>query len=53
LRHFPSVSDVEAIAVNEAHLIQVAKSPLLRTYLVTEFDPDWVRGYPLGPHIGG
>ena len=53
LRHFPSVSDVEAIAANEARLIQLARSPLIRNYLVTEFDPDWVRGYTRGPHIGG
>lgn len=53
LRHFPSVSDVEAIAANEARLMQVDKSPLVRNYLVTEFDPDWVRGYTRGPHIGG
>ena len=53
LRHFPSVSDVEAIAANEARLMQVTKSSLIRNYLVTEFDPDWVRGYTRGPHIGG
>ena len=53
LRHFPSVSDVEAIAANEARLMQVAGSPLIRNYLVAEFDPDWVRGYTRGPHIGG
>lgn len=53
LRHFPSVSDVEAIAANEAHLLQLTESRLVRNYLVTSFDPDWVRGYKLGPHIGG
>lgn len=53
LRHFPSVSDVEAIATNEARLMQVTKSPLVRNYLVSEFNPDWVRGYTRGPHIGG
>ena len=53
LRHFPSVSDVEAIAANEARLMQVAKSPLIQNYLIAEFDPDWVRGYTRGPHIGG
>lgn len=53
LRHFPSVSDVEAIALNELLLIQVTKSPLVRNYLVTEFDPEWVQGYTHGPHIGG
>lgn len=53
LRHFPSVSDVEAIAANEAHLLQLTGSRLVRNYLVPTFDDDWVRGYKLGPHIGG
>lgn len=53
LRHFPSVSDVEAIAANEAHLQEVTKSPLRANLLVTEFDPEWLRGYMHGPHIGG
>lgn len=53
LRHFPSVSDVQAIASNEALLLQVTKSQLLRIYLVADFDPDWLRGYTRGPHIGG
>lgn len=53
LRHFPSVSDVAAIASNEARLLEVAGSPLTRNYLVSEFDPDWIRGYTHGPHIGG
>ncbi|MGY4892894.1 UNVERIFIED_CONTAM: hypothetical protein EX528_21840 [Xanthomonas axonopodis] len=53
LRHFPSVSDVEAIAANEAHLLQLSGSRLIRNYLVTAFDPDWIRGYKHGPHIGG
>lgn len=53
LRHFPSVSDVEAIAGNEAHLQEVTKSPLRPNLLVTEFDPEWLRGYMHGPHVGG
>lgn len=53
LRHFPSVSDVEAIAANEAHLQEVTKSPLRPNLLVTEFDPEWLRGYLHGPHVGG
>lgn len=53
LRHFPSVSDVSAIAENEARLLEVTKSRLLQNYLVADFDPDWVRGYMSGPHIGG
>ena len=53
LRHFPSVSDVEAIAANEARLKLVARSSLIQSFLVTEFDPDWIRGYTRGPHIGG
>lgn len=53
LRHFPSVSDVEAIAANEAHLQEVTKSPLRPNLLVTEFDPEWLRGYMHGPHVGG
>ncbi|WP_284448594.1 BPSL0761 family protein [Pseudoxanthomonas mexicana] len=44
LRHFPSVSDVAAIAENEARLLEVAKSHLLQNYLVADFDPEWVRG---------
>lgn len=53
LRHFPSVSDVEAIASNEAHLLALTKSRLLQTYLVVDIDQDWLRGYSRGPHIGG
>jgi hypothetical protein len=53
LRHFPSLSDVQAIASNENRLLEVTQSRLLQKYLVTEFDPDWVRGYSRGPHIGG
>ena len=48
LRHFPSVSDVAAIAENEARLLEVAKSHLLQNYLVADFDPEWVRGYMSG-----
>lgn len=53
LRHFPSVSDIEAIAENERRLLEVTKSRLLRNYLVAEVDPEWLRGYERGPHIGG
>ncbi|WP_456360124.1 BPSL0761 family protein [Xanthomonas arboricola] len=53
LRHFPSVSDVQAIASNESLLLQVTKSRLLQTYLVAECDPAWLQGYSHGPHIGG
>lgn len=52
LRHFPSVSDVNAIAANEERLIEVTASRLVQNYLVTAFDPDWLRGYTRGPHIG-
>lgn len=53
LRHFPSISDVEAIARNEMKLLEITKSGLVKTYLSAEIDPDWVRGYAHGPHIGG
>lgn len=52
LRHFPSISDVNAIAANEERLIELTRSSLVRSYLVTAFDPDWIRGYAHGPHIG-
>lgn len=52
LRHFPSLSDVQAIASNENLLLEVTQSRLLQKYLVTEFDPDWIRSYSRGPHIG-
>lgn len=53
LRHFPTISDVQAIAANEARLIEVTQSRMHRTYLVQAIDDDWLRGYPRGPHIGG
>ncbi|MGR4875903.1 BPSL0761 family protein [Pseudoxanthomonas sp. LARHCG66] len=53
LRHFPSVSDVQAIAANEAKLLEVASSLFYPNLLVTEFDPAWVSSYKHGPHIGG
>lgn len=53
LRHFPSISDIAAIASNEEHLRMATGSTLVRTYLVTSFDPEWVEGYSHGPHIGG
>ena len=53
LRHFPSVSDIEAIAQNEKRLLEVTHSRLLHNFLEAEFDPEWLRGYEHGPHIGG
>lgn len=53
LRHFPSLSDVGAIAANEGRLIELTGSALVRSYLTTDFDPDWLKGYSRGPHIGG
>ena len=53
LRHFPSVSDIEAIAHNERRLLDITQSKLLRNYLACEIDPEWLRGYERGPHIGG
>ena len=38
---------------NEARLQEVTRSPLRPNLLVTEFDPEWLRGYMHGPHIGG
>ena len=46
-------SQTAPIAENEARLLEVAKSHLLQNYLVADFDPEWVRGYMSGPHIGG
>ena len=34
-------------------LLEITKSGLVKTYLSAEIDPDWVRGYAHGPHIGG
>lgn len=50
LRHYPTVSDVEAIAEHEERLRALTQSAFVRPYLTSQIDLDWFRGYPLGPH---
>lgn len=50
LRHFPTLSDVEAIAQHEERLRELTQSAFVRPYLTSTFEADWLRGYPLGPH---
>ena len=50
LRHFPTVSDIEAIAEHEDRLRALTQSAFVLPYLTSQIEPDWFRGYPLGPH---
>lgn len=50
LRHYPTISDVEAIARHEERLQELTQSVLVRPYLTSNFEADWLHGYPLGPH---
>ncbi|WP_340688833.1 BPSL0761 family protein [Stenotrophomonas maltophilia] len=50
LRHYPTVSDIEAIAEHEERLRALTQSAFVRPYLSSEIEADWFSGYPLGPH---
>ena len=50
LRHYPTVSDIEAIAEHEERLRALTQSAFVRPYLSTEIEADWFSGDPLGPH---
>jgi hypothetical protein len=50
LRHYPTVSDIEAIAQREEELWQLTQSILRRPYLSAKIEADWFRSYPRGPH---
>ena len=50
LRHYPTVSDIEAIAEHEERLRALTQSAFVRPYLISEIEADWFSGYPLGPH---
>lgn len=50
LRHYPTVSDIEAIAQHEERLRELTQSAFVRPYLTSQIEPDWFRGYPHGPH---
>ena len=50
LRHYPTVSDVEAIAEHEERLRELTQSAFVRPSLTRQIEPDWFRGYSLGPH---
>jgi len=50
LRHYPTLSDIEAIAQHEEELWQRTQSFFRTPYLTSKIDPDWFRGYPQGPH---
>lgn len=50
LRHYPTVSDIEAIAQHEERLQDLTQSAFVRPYLTSQIDPDWFRGCLLGPH---
>lgn len=50
LRHYPTVSDIEAIAQHEERLQELTQSAFVRPYLTSQIEPDWFRGYSLGPH---
>ncbi|AKU48364.1 BPSL0761 family protein [Xanthomonas arboricola pv. juglandis] len=50
LRHYPTLSDVEAIAQHEERLLDLTQSAFVRPYLTSQFEEDWFRGYPKGPH---
>lgn len=50
LRHYPTVSDIEAIALHEERLRELTQSGFVRPYLSSQIEPEWFRGYSLGPH---
>ncbi len=50
LRHYPTVSDIEAIAQREEELWQLTQSILRRPYLSSRIEAEWFRSYPMGPH---
>ncbi|WP_311770002.1 BPSL0761 family protein [Xanthomonas arboricola] len=50
LRHYPTLSDVEAIAQHEERLRDLTQSAFVRPYLTSQIDQDWFRSYPKGPH---
>ena len=50
LRHYPTVSDIEAIAQHEERLQELTQSAFVGPYLTSQIEPDWFRGYSLGPH---
>ncbi|MEB2018272.1 hypothetical protein VDR87_15845 [Xanthomonas campestris pv. campestris] len=47
---YPTLSDVEAIAQHEERLRDLTQSSFVRPYLTSQFEEDWFRGYPKGPH---
>lgn len=50
LRHYPTVSDIEAIAEHEEQLRALTQSAFVRPYLSRQIESDWFDGYPFGPH---
>lgn len=50
LRHYPTLSDVEAIAQHEEQLRDLTQSAFVRPYLTSQFEQEWFRSYPKGPH---
>ena len=50
LRHYPTVSDIEAIAEHEERLRALTQSAFVRPYLSSEIEADWFSGYPIGTH---
>lgn len=50
LRHYPTLSDIEAIAMHEEELWQLTQSFFRRPYLTSQIELDWFRSYPRGPH---
>lgn len=50
LRHYPTLSDIEAIAQREEELWELTQSILRRPYLTSKIEADWFRSYPMGPH---
>ncbi|MGX2085603.1 BPSL0761 family protein [Xanthomonas axonopodis] len=50
LRHYPTLSDVEAIAQHEEQLRELTRSAFVRPYLTSQFEQEWLHGYPKGPH---
>lgn len=50
LRHYPTLSDVEAIAQHEERLRELTQSAFVRPYLTSQFEQEWFRSYPKGPH---
>lgn len=50
LRHYPTVSDIEAIALHEERLRELTQSAFVRPYLSSQIEPEWFCGYSLGPH---